>query len=1028
MNLPRFSVHRPIFITMATLIVMVLGAVSMWRLPIDLLPEIELPSLTISTTYENASPQEVEQLVTQVIEQTVAAVPGVEEITSSSAEGLSNVTIRLAWGTDIDVAANDVRDRLDRVISDLPDDIDRPQLRRFDPSSFPVVMIGVASHLDPIELTQIIDNQIQYRLERVPGVAVADVFGEFEREIRVDLDPDRLKALAIPLETIRDAIREANVNRPAGEIEIGNLETTLRVPGELATVEDLANVIVAVREGAPVRLRQIARIDDTHRKLTRIVRINGERGVRIGVRKQSGANTVRVVELVLEETARLQQDLPHVRLVPFFNSADFIKRSIDNVAQSIYYGGSLALLILLLFLRNIRSTLVIAVAIPVSVIATFALIHFAGFTLNLMTLGGLALGVGMMVDNSIVVLENIYRYREEQGRESEPAAVQGAGEVTGAIIASTVTTLVIFLPLIFVEGTTGVLFRQLGLVIAFSLICSLMVALSAVPMLSSKLLLTEHQLRSRRARPIQWLADATLRAFTTLEDGYRNLVRHAVRSPVLTILIAFAALGASLPLRHYIGSEFMPPTDEGEVRVDGEMEVGTRLDILDRQMLKVEQIVEDMVPEKLAVVSSVGPSTFRPDASATGEVRISLTPIRQRDRSNEQIAAEIRSRLEGVVPGMTIRVRAPQGNRLLNRVLGGDEDLEIEVRGFDFQTLDLLARQVRDLVADVPGVTDVRVSREAGVPQRLFRIDRDKAADLGLTVEAITQTLETAVAGSVTSQFREGGDEHRILVRLADAERRSLDEILDLFITNTRDEPVLLRNVVEIESALGPTLIDRKDQQRIATVSANVAGSDMGTVARAINQRLGQIAKPSDYDVVITGAYEQQQEAFVELMISLGLSLVLVYMVMACLYESLVDPLVVMFSVPMAAIGVLLALFLTGSTFNAQSLIGCVMLGGIVVNNAILLVDQAGRLWKHEGMKLRDAVAEAGRVRLRPILMTTLTTILGLLPLALGIGEGAEAQAPLARAVVGGLAASTLITLVLIPAVYILFHRSQETA
>ncbi len=1027
MNLPRFSVARPVFTTMVTLIIVTLGAVSLSRLPIDLFPEIALPTLTVDTEYENASPEEMERLVTEVIEEAVAAVPGVEEITSESAEGESDVRVSFVWGTDLDVATNDVRDRLDRIIDELPEDAGTPQIRKFDVNSFPVLILGVSSPLDPIELTQLIEDRIQYRIERIPGVASVDTWGGFNREIQINLDPDRIKALGLPLNEILDSLRQANVNVPAGQIERGQVEVTLRTPGEFESVEEIASTVVAMREGVPVLLGQIARIDDTYQKLTRLVRINGENGVRMGVRKQSDANTVEVARAVLEELDRINEDIPQVNVIPVINQATYIERSIANVAQSVYVGGALAIFVLLFFLRNLRSTLVIALSIPISVISTFALIYFGGFTLNLMTLGGLALGVGMMVDNSIVVLENIFRHRDEQGEDREGAAVRGTSEVAGAVIASTVTTVVIFLPLVFVRGTAGILFQQLAYVIAFSLICSLFVALSLVPMLASKLLKSRDELHESRPRLLERLADAGERAFAGLDNAYRDLLRSVLRHRLLTLGFAALLLVGSALLYPLIGSEFMPPSDEGEVRVTGEMAIGTRLALVDQQTRKMEALLDGAVPEATNTIVSVGSGWGT--SGSEGEIRLSLVPATARQRSNTEIAEDLRQRLEGKIAGMELRTRAPQGQFLLNRLLDNDSNLAVEIRGYDLETLDALAAHVMELIEDVPGLTDLRSSREGGIPQELIRIDRDKASDLGLSVQQVASALQTAVAGTRAGEFRQEGDAIRILVRLEDAETLSLDEILDLTLATPTGDQVALRNVITLEAATGPIEINRKDQQRIVSVSANVEGRDMGSVADEIQDRLAQIPPRPGYEFTIAGSYEEQREAFQELMISLLLALALVYMVLACQYESLRDPMVVMFSVPFAGVGVLVTLFLTDTTLNVQSYIGCIMLGGIVVNNAILLVDQAGQLLRdNPAMGSIEAVAEAGRRRLRPILMTTLTTILGLLPLALGIGEGAESQAPLARAVIGGLASSTLVTLVLIPVIYSLVHPQRARA
>jgi HAE1 family hydrophobic/amphiphilic exporter-1 len=1027
MNLPSFSVKRPIFTTMVTLILVILGAVSLSRLQIDMLPNIELPTLSIRTEYEGASPEVIERLVTQIVEEIVATVPGVEEITSTSSEGRSTVNVSFVWGTEIDTAAIDVQGKLEDEINELPEDIVRPRIRKFDIASFPVVLLGISSNLDPVELTELIEDHIRYRFARIPGVAQVDVWGGFNREVRIELDPDRIKSVGLPLDRVLEAIGDANLDLPAGKIEQGRYEVTLRAPAEFINLDQIRDTVIFRRDGAVITLGQIAEVKDTYEKLTRIVRVNGGRGLRVAIRKQANANTVEVSKRVLAEIEAANKAFPQINIVPVINQGNYIERSIANVARSVLYGGGLAIVVLLFFLRNIRSTMVISLSIPISIITTFALIFFGGFTLNLMTLGGLALGVGMMVDSSIVVLENIFRRCSENGEAPEVASVEGAREVGPAIIASTITTLVIFLPLIFVRGVTGILFKELAYVIIFALICSLTLALSLVPMLASRFLTSSWQCPIEPAAPTNRWASAVNSVSSGLVNAYLDLLRWVLDHRLVTVFAAAAVLGASLLLLPLIGSEFLPPSDEGEVRVTGKMEIGSRLELVDRQTRMMEKIIQPAVPEAVSSVVSVGASGRRADAGSEGEISLSLLPVAQRERSNVEIAQDLRRRLEGSVPGMEIRVRAPQGQFIMERILGGDEGLTVEIRGYDLATLDALARNVVKLIVDVPGITDVLTSLEAGIPQQEIHVNRDKVADLGLSVRDVTKLLQTAVAGSKAGEYRTGGNSYRILVQLKDAEKRSLDEILDLTLTTASGEKLALRNVVTSEPSLGPILIDRKDQQRRVTVQANIAGRDLGSVALDVQSLLDQIPRPVGYGLTVAGNFEEQQKAFRELIISLVLALVLVYMVLACQYESLRDPLVVMFSVPLAAVGVLVTLFITTTTLNVQSYIGCIMLGGIVVNNAILLVDQAGRL-VHEGVCTRDALIEAGRRRFRPILMTTLTTILGLLPLALGIGEGSDAQAPLARAVVGGLTGSTLITLVLIPTVYSLFHPDPKAS
>ncbi|NIO03538.1 MAG: MMPL family transporter [Proteobacteria bacterium] len=1021
MRLSQFAVHRPIFAVMVTLIVVILGGVSLLRLPIDLMPDITYPTLSITTAYENASPEEIEELVTRPIEEGMSAVPGAEEVSSISAEGLGSVRVTFAWGTDLDAAANDIRDRLDRVIPLLPEDAERPRLRKFDLASFPILILGAASNLDPIQMRRIIDDQVQYRLERIPGVAAVDVRGGLDREIHVNLYPDKINALGLPLDQILNRIREENVNVPAGTIDRGNFEVMIRTPGAYTSLDEIENTVAAIREGVPIRIRDIASVEDSWQKVIRIVRINGKPGIRLSVNKQSGTNTVEVAKRVLQEVERINQDIPQVNLTPIIDTSDYIQRSISNLGYSAFYGGFLAVLVLLLFLRNIHSTAIIATAIPISVIATFALVYFGGFTLNIMTIGGLALGIGMLVDNAIVVLENIFRLRET-GTEPDHAAVRGSEEVIPAIIASTLTTLAVFLPLVFVRGMSGVMFKQLSFVVGFSLLCSLGVAMTMVPMLAARVRHPEVLGVGAGSTWDRKISTYSGRLFTKFEDGYKHMLHVALDHRSFVIFAAVLIMIGSLALIPLVGVEFLPNTDEGEVRVNAEMQVGTRLEMMDESFQRIESIVMNAVPEMKNMVTYVGGPSWRVTGSHTGEMRVALKPQAERTRSSEEIAAVLRKKLSKM-PGVSIRTRAGQGLFLLRLGTSGLDKVQVEIRGYDLDIANVLAEKVKRVIEDVDGVTDARVSRESGSPEELIIVDRQRAADMKLTVSQIADMLQTVLSGTHVSDYREAGEEYGILVKLKDPERLKLREILDLTLTNVNGQPVVLRNVVDVRPRRGPVLIERKDQERIVTVSANISGRDMGSILADIRRGLRAIPVPGDLSIVFGGDYEEQQKAFRELMLSLVLALVLVYMVMACLYESLRDPFVVMFSVPLAAIGVVVMLFLTKTTFNVQSFIGSIMLGGIVVNNAILLVDHTNLLRRRDGMPLREAIEEAGRRRLRPILMTAMTTIFGLIPLAIGLGEGSEAQAPMARAVIGGLLSSTLITLVFVPTVYSIFER-----
>ncbi len=1023
MRISRLAIRRPVFTVMVVLIVILLGVVSLVRLPIDLMPDITYPTLSVQAGYENASPEEIEELVTRPIEEAMTAVPGVEEVTSISSEGSSQVRVNFSWGTDLDAAANDLRDRLDRVMARLPEDVERPILRKFDLASFPILLLGASSNLDPIEMRRIIDDQVKYRIERIPGVASLDVRGGLDREIHVNLHPEKLKALALPLDRVLSRIKAENVNIPAGPMERGRMEIMVRTPGQYASLEELGETVIAVRDGAPIVLREIADVEDAWEKVTRIVRVNGRPGIRMAVHKQSGTNTVSVAGGVLEELGRINRDIPQIRITPIIDTSDYIKRSISNVGSSLFYGGVLAVLVLLFFLRDMRSTAIVATTIPISVVATFALMYFGGFTLNLMTLGGLALGVGMLVDNAIVVLENIFRLRESG--EGGEAAVKGSEEVTPAILASTMTTLAVFLPLIFMRGMSGVMFKQLSYVVSLSLVCSLAAALTLVPMLSARV-------PGPRARgsgdstDLRGRAAAFAgRAFAGLEEGYAGILRWALSHRAAVVLLAVSALAGSLALVPLVGVEFMPQTDEGEVRINAEMAVGTRVQVVDEKLRAVESLVVREVPEMRNMVTFIGGSFWRGRTSHTGEIRIALVPRSERSRSSEEVANDLRRKLGGI-PGLDLRIRPGQGLFLLRMGRSDADRVEVNIRGHDLEVADRLAERVRMVLLGVEGITDARVSREAGSPEELILVDRKRAADMGLTVQEIADMLQTVLSGTSAGNYREGGDEYRILVKLKEAEGLDLQELLDLTLVNREGRAVVLRNVVDVRPWSGPVLIERKDQDRVVAVSADYTGRDMGSILEDVRTGLRSVPVPQGFSILLGGDYEEQQEAFRELLLGFVLAILLVYMVMAALYESLKDPFVVMFSVPVAVVGIVFMLLLTGTTFNVQTYIGCIMLGGIVVNNAILLVDYTNLLRRRDGMGLAEAVEEAGRRRLRPILMTATTTMLALVPLALGLGEGGEAQAPMARAVIGGLLSSTVITLVFVPTIYSLFERGPR--
>ncbi|MDD3148639.1 MAG: efflux RND transporter permease subunit, partial [Candidatus Riflebacteria bacterium] len=704
MKLTQISVNRPIGITMVMCMVLIFGAVSLYKLPVDLMPDITYPTITVSASYSNASPTEIETLITKPIEQAIAAVPGVEEITSTSREGASRVRISFAWGTDLDAASNDLRDRLDRILSRLPDDVDRPSIRKFDAAAFPVLIIGAASDLDPVQMLELIEEQVKYRIERIPGVAAIDVMGGNKREIQVNIDINRVKAMKISPDQLISRLRAENLNLPAGLIESGNYELRLRTPGEFRDVEEIAGLVVGETAGKLIRLRDVADVRDRWEKRRSIVRINGKPGVRIMVNKQSGSNTVAVANAVKSEIARINEEIPQLRLSAVVDTSKYIQQSINNVSSSAVYGGLLAIIILQFFLGNIASTAIIAVAIPVSIIATFALMYYFGFTLNIMSLGGVALGIGMLVDNSIVVLENIFRYREK-GLPMMKAAVEGAAEVAMPVLASTLTTVVIFLPLLFVEGMTGLMFKQLAYIVSFSLLCSMVISLTIVPMLSSRFLTLNGNLRRNAFRRLSdW-------AIGLIVSAHGRALRLVLNNRKLTVFILGIIVALTASLARGIGTELMPTADEGEVRVTIELEEGTRLSLVEQIFLKAEEIILKNLPEAETVFVNVGGGMGGGGGSLnSGQIRIPLKASAKRSKSSAQTAAELRKMLAGL-PGAEIRTREGQGMFMMRMGNADADKLEVQIRGFDLNTADALGVEVEKLLKSIEGITDVKLGR-----------------------------------------------------------------------------------------------------------------------------------------------------------------------------------------------------------------------------------------------------------------------------------------------------------------------------
>jgi HAE1 family hydrophobic/amphiphilic exporter-1 len=1003
---------------MACLIVVLLGVVALRGLAVDLMPDVSYPTLSVITLYQGAGPVEMETLVTRPLEQVLSGVNRVERLSSTSAEGSSTVRVRMQWGTDLDAAISDMRQAIAKIRQQLPEGIDEPYIRQYDVADRPIIYMGLISDLDPLSLTRLAEKQITPRLERIEGVARVSLRGAVRREIQVDVNRDALEARNLSVSDVVDALRRGNRVQRAGDLQEGHFNLLVRSQGEYGSLRQIADTVVRQQAGAAIRVRDVARVVDGEERRTELTRTDGRPGMMVYIFKQSGANTISVSDAVHAAVADLNQQLTDAELTIRIDKSDFIRQAIANVRGSALSGMVLAVLVLLFFLRSFRSTLVIAVSMPLSLLATFVLIYFKGFTLNLVSFGGLALGIGLLVDNSIVVLESIFRYRSE-GWDAKSAAIEGTREVAMAITASTITTLIVFLPLLFIEGITGILLHQLAWVVSMSLISSLLFSLTLTPVLTT-FWRDAPQAVHRGGLPTRIVG--RFHAFNgslvrLAEAAYEFVLRGSLRRAGVVGTLLLLAFAATMGLTPMIGSEFIPKTDEGDLRVDAEMAAGVQLATLDQQSRQVEATIQSHVPEAIVTSTFVGDDARDGDQWHHSRFRVRLPPRSQRKRGMEEIRSDLEARIRPIA-GMKVRVRASNETMVFRMLSGNGDggDVEVEIRGYDPATAEALAVAVGEQMTATPGLANVHVGKEDRRPVLSAEIDRAKAAMLGISVGDITQAVETTIRGTEATVFRDEGDEFNVVVRLGQQDRSRQTDVGHVTVGTPAGRLVPLRSLVRFQRSKDAVAIHRLDQQRTVTVTADVSDRDLGSVVRELRGRLDALPLPAGFSLNIAGDWEEQQQSFDALRMGFLLAVLLMYMVMAAQFESLRDPLIILVTIPLAAIGVVLMLVMTGTTLNVESFIGLVMLAGIVVNNAIVLVDYVNQLRiTQPDLALDEVIVMAAVRRFRPIMMTTITTVLAMIPLALGWGEAGELQAPLARVVIGGLLSGTLITLLAIP-------------
>lgn len=1088
MKVVDFSISRPVSVFIFSVAAVVFGLVAFRELAVDLLPDITYPSLTVRTEYEGSAPAEVETLLTRPVESAIGVVNNVIRATSSSRADVSEVTLEFAWGVDMDMAALDVRERLDVIR--LPVEAERPILLRYDPALDPIMRIGLYGSDDLGRLRFTAEEDVKRALERIEGVAAVLVSGGLEEEIQVEIDERRLANLGLSFTQLRTRLQAENVNLTGGRLREGQTEYLVRTINEYKRPEDIRSIVIDRSQGASVRLEDVARVYTDYKEREIITRIDGEESVEVAVYKEGGTNTVAVSDAVTARLVSLGEELrridPELALEVITDQANYIRQSVREVLETAAYGGALAILVLFFFLRSVRKTLIIGVSIPVSVVATFFLMFVSGISLNIMSLGGLTLGVGLLVDNSIVVLEAIQRKRDEGLGEKDAARV-GTSEVGKAITASTLTTICVFVPIVFVEGISAQLFRDQSITVTFSLVVSLLVALTLIPMLASRELVGETPdsasnggrgepsgffltrwtgalvfavltalLRAVKwiAKSVAWLLGALVRPFLGLFDRtleavgavYETAVAAVLRHPWVTICVTIALFAGSLRLYRDLGTELVPELVQGEFFVNVELPQGTRLEVTERRLASVESFSRGLTGVR-TVYSIAGTSNEQGGVAGelrenVGQVTLTLEPPVSREREGRLMAA-VRSRLdqdnrilrETSLPGGPSATLAgvglagasyPGADRTREVIeyrfgrptyFSFKTAIEVEIRGYNLALLDRLAGEAARRMREIEGLADVKSSTEGGHPELQIRFDRSRLANYGYNVTQVAELIRTKIQGEIATDITRYDRTIDIRLRAAERFRDSIRDLENLNIAESGTTAIPLSSVADVVHLEGPAEIRRADNSRVALITANLAGRDLGSVSREITAALEDMRWPSGYEWELGGQQQEMETSFESMRLAILLAVFLVYLVMASQFESLRHPFVILFSVPFAVIGVLGTMYLFDVTISIVSLIGFILLAGIVVNDAIVLVDYTNQL-RRAGLGKIEALKRAGRVRLRPILMTTATTVLGLLPMALGLGEGAELRTPMALTVIGGMVTSTLLTLLVVPAVY----------
>ena len=1020
MSLYSSAVNRPIMTTLCFVAVVILGLFSLTTLPIDLYPDVETNTIMVMTTYQGASAQDIEQNVTRPLENALNAVNDLKHITSKSRENISVITLEFEYGKDIDVLTNDVRDKLDMVKSSLPDNAENPVIFKFSSDMIPIVMLSVQADESMPGLYKILDDAVANPLARISGVGSVSISGAPKREIHIYVDPQRLEAYNLSVEQISQLVAAENRNIPGGSFDVGSDTYALRVQGEFASSDQLSRIVVGSHDGRNVYLSDVARIDDSLEERAQQTYNDGVKGAMIVIQKQSGANSVEISNKVLEMLPSLQKRLPSdVKLGVIVDTSDNIRNTIASLVETVLYALLFVIIVVFFFLGRWRATLIIVITIPISLIASFIYLAITGNSLNIVSLSALSISIGMVVDDAIVVLENVTTHIE-RGSDPKMAAVHGTNEVAVSVIASTLTLIAVFFPLTLVTGMTGVLFRQLGWMVTIMMIISTVCALSLTPMLCSQLL----RLNNSHGRIYRFFFGPINRGLDAFDNGYAWLLRLVIGHKWLTILVCLAIFFGSVQLLKFVGTEFFPTADDGRLGVKLELPIGTRVEIAQEAADRLSREWREKYPEINVLNYTTGQASSDNTFASLNDngphivsMNIRLSDPGDRDRGIIEIASMMREDIKKYPEFKKAQVNVG-GNR--GASMGGQASINYEVYGYDFTESDSVAQRLVRILEKIPGTADVMVSRSDYQPEYQVDFDREKLAIYGLNLQTAATALRNRINGAISSQFREDGEEYDIKVMYAPEHRTSIADIENILIYNSAGQGVRIRDIGNVVERFTPPTIERKDRERIITVSTVVSGVPMSDVVAQSQAEIDKMELPIGVNIQLAGSYEDQQDSFRDLLMLAVLIVILVYIVMAAQFESYTYPAIIMTSLLFAFSGVFIILYLTGHTLNVMSMIGAIMLIGIVVKNGIVLIDYI-QLNRERGLSIRQAVVLGGKSRLRPVVMTTLTTILGMVPMAIGTGQGSEMWRPMGVAVIGGLTLSTILTLLFVPTLYCLF-------